>query len=491
MASQIQKPLKKGVVLNECEILKVLGIGAFGITYLAYDKLLDRKVAIKEFFPRDFATRNKKQHVVPKQNSDPELFKWGLERFFLEGRTLAKFKHVSIVGVVRIFRELGSAYLIMDFEPGLSLGEHIKKQQQSLFQAKRNFTKDEIFKIIRYLSGGLKAIHATGIIHRDIKPDNIIIRDNGVPVLLDFGAARQAILEKNAQLTVMATPAYAPPEQFLQDGNQGPWTDIFAMGAVLYQMIGGEKPLDAGARLLATSANKPDPYIPAKQIGRGKFPKEFLHAIDEALLIDQSKRPKSIDDWLKMMRTVDKPIVGHNTETVLAQKNSINQASNFGDKNVTSSGGHSPSCKKCVFIAVVVFLVLQPFIIMAYNHLQPIILEKISDDNKKTKKSAENTEHLLSTKPIQRAYKETKNFVSQIISPTQKANKFSLTIKTKPAKARIRILNILPQFKQGMALVPENYHIEISHTGYKTKKMWIKIKNRDRVLNIELIKQHN
>jgi serine/threonine protein kinase len=479
MASQQQKPLPKGVVLNECKIIKVLGIGAFGITYLAYDKLLDRKVAIKEFFPRDFAKRNSKNFVVPKKDSDPELFKWGLDRFFLEGRILAKFKHVSIVAVVRIFRENGTAYLIMDHEPGLSLGEHIKKHQKSMFHSSRDYTKDEIYKIVRYLSGGLKAIHETGIIHRDIKPDNIIIRENGVPVLLDFGAARQAMLEKNPQLTVMATPAYAPPEQFLQEGQQGPWTDIFAMGAVLYQMIGGEKPLDAGARLLATSANRPDPYVPAKEVGRGKYPHEFLNAVDEALLIDQSKRPKTIDDWLKMMRTQDKPIVGHNTETVLAQKKSFNKTSSLDDKNIARSG-----CKKCVFITVALFLLLQPLIIVAYNHLQPIVMGKFTSNNKETKKS----ESLLSSKPIQKAYKETKHFVSQIISPSDKKTKFSLTIKTKPKKARIRILNITPQFKQGMALVPENYHLEISNPGFETKKMWIKIKNRDRVLNIELLK---
>jgi serine/threonine protein kinase len=482
MASQPQKPLPKGVVLNECEIIKVLGIGAFGVTYLAYDKLLDRKVAIKEFFPRDFARRNDKNFVVPKKGSDPELFKWGLERFFLEGRTLAKFKHVSIVAVVRIFRDMGTAYLIMDYEPGLSLGKYIKQNKKNLFHDRRDFTKDELFKIIRYLSGGLKAIHATGIIHRDIKPENIIIRDNGVPVLLDFGAARQAMMEKNPQLTVMATPAYAPPEQFLQEGQQGPWTDIFAMGAVLYQMISGEKPIDAGARLLATSANKPDPFVPTKKIGKGKYPQEFLYAIDQALLIDQSKRPKSIDDWLKMMRTQQKPIAGHDTDTVLAQNKSLNNNSNSNDTTTPTSVGSS--CKKCVLISIAVFLLLQPIIIMAYNHLQPIVMAKFASENRGSTKAGS----ILSSKPIQKAYEDTKHFVSQIVKPTDKKTRYKLTVKTNPKKARIRILNITPQFKQGIALVPENYRLEISHPGFVTKKMWIKMKNRDRVLNIELSK---
>ncbi len=265
MSKQTQTPLPIGTNLKDCEITNILGSGAFGITYLAYDKLLDRAVAIKEYFPRDFAIRDGKNFVVPKLDSDPELFSWGLERFFLEGRTLAKFRHISIVGVSRIFREMGTAYLIMDYEAGSSLGEHILQHSKHLLGGRTDFSKDELFKIVRYIGGGLKAMHATGIIHRDIKPENIIIRKNGVPVLLDFGAARQAMRKKNPKLTVIATPAYAPPEQFLQDGEQGPWTDIFAFGAVLYQMVSGEKPLDAGTRLLDISESKPDPFDASKR----------------------------------------------------------------------------------------------------------------------------------------------------------------------------------------------------------------------------------
>ncbi|MBF0380643.1 MAG: serine/threonine protein kinase [Magnetococcales bacterium] len=481
MASQTQKPLPNGVLLNECEILEVLGIGAFGITYLAYDKPLDRKVAIKEFFPRDFAQRDENNNVVAKKDSDPELFNWGLERFFLEGRTLAKFKHVSIVGVVRIFRDMGTAYLIMDYEPGISLGKHIKQRKKSLFQSRNDYSKEELFKIIRYLSGGLKAIHETGIIHRDIKPENIIIRDNGVPVLLDFGAARQAMLEKNPKLTVMATPAYAPPEQFLQEGQQGPWTDIFAMGAVLYQMISGEKPIDAGARLLATSAGKPDPFVPTKEVGRGKYPEEFLQAVDQALLIDQSKRPRSIEAWLKMMREKPKNVVNHDAETVLIQNNSTDKFSASDDTTVFNSVKDNYGCKKCVLITAALFLLLQPFIIMAYNHFQPAVTANFSSENIEAKKVAPGSSNNLIEK--------TKQFASEVIHKFDNVVRFKLTVKTTPKNARIRILNIAPQFKQGMALEPDNYRLEISHPGYETKKLWIKMKNRDRVLNIKLTRQ--
>ncbi|MBF0453992.1 MAG: serine/threonine protein kinase [Magnetococcales bacterium] len=477
MSDPIQKPLPQGFILNECQIIRVLGAGAFGITYLAHDKHLDREVAIKEYFPKAFSVRNSDYSVMPQRGADPELFKWGLDRFFLEGRTLAKFKHVSIVGIVRIFQKMGTAYLIMDYEPGLSLKKHIKQRKKNLFLGSSDFSKDELYKIVRYLSGGLKAIHKTGIIHRDIKPDNIIIRDNGVPVLLDFGAARQALLEKNTQLTVLATPAYAPPEQFLQKGEQGPWTDIFAMGAVLYQMVSGVNPYDAGTRLRAISNHQPDPLKLAKEVGRGKYPEEFLNAIDQALLIDQTKRPQTIDAWLKVMRTPQRSISSHDAETVLSIPKSLDKETQGGASASIKKAEPPANCRKSLGIATALFLLLQPIILMGYEHFRPLMA--VEEPNGPDKPAGFFPE----------VFQQTSSLVERVLAPSTSASEFSLTIRTIPADAEIKILNIQPPYQPGIKLPPENYHLEVSRAGYETKRKWIKIKNRDRVLEIQLKKR--
>ena len=241
--------LAKGVRLNQYEMIGILGAGGFGITYMARDTTLDTMVAIKEYLPGDFAVRQRDSQVTAKSSTSKGDFDWGLSRFLDEARVLAKFRHPNIVRVNQIFEANNTAYIVMDYAKGESLDDLLKRVGPLSEQQ----TKDILFPIL----DGLKRVHALGFLHRDIKPANIIIRDEGGAVLIDFGAARQAIETKSRAITSIVTEGYAPLEQYDTAGNQGAWTDIYALGGVAYKCLTGNKPPAATSRL------RNDPLVPA------------------------------------------------------------------------------------------------------------------------------------------------------------------------------------------------------------------------------------
>jgi serine/threonine protein kinase len=268
--------------IHEYLIQKTLGGGAFGITYLAKDTNLNLEVAIKEYMPVDLAVRDGEFHVKPNSEKSSELFQWGLERFIEEARALANFRHPNIVRVLRYFKSYGTAYIVMEYESGESLKQWMP--------AHRPIEPNDLLSVVNPLLDGLELIHKGNFLHRDIKPDNIYIRHDGTPVLLDFGAARQ--VHSGRDLTAIFSPGFAPFEQYHSHGNQGPWTDIYSLAAVMYWMIGGEKPTDAAARL------KNHAMIPAVDIDRNNlFASAFLAAIDSALEPDEALRPQTISDF--------------------------------------------------------------------------------------------------------------------------------------------------------------------------------------------------
>jgi serine/threonine protein kinase len=229
--------LPSGYRLHEYLLMRVLGAGGFGITYLGFDKNLDKPVAIKEFLPLDIAIRHGGTSVIPKSSSDQENFEWGLDRFLDESRTLAMFDHNNICKIFRFFQAHGTGYIVMEYVEGEILSATLKR--------KGRLNEVELRSILEPLLDGLKRVHEAGFLHRDIKPHNIVIRDSGSPVLIDFGAARQAMGQKSRSVTAVVTPGYAPIEQYSTRGNQGPWTDIYALGAVCYRAVVGTLPPDA------------------------------------------------------------------------------------------------------------------------------------------------------------------------------------------------------------------------------------------------------
>lgn len=228
------------VLLNRYVIGRVIGKGGFGITYLAYDALVGRKIAIKEYFPYGVACRTAGEVSVTSDDS-AEAFKLGAEKFYNEARLVSKFNgNPNITGVYDCFYENNTVYIVMEYLHGQTLKEYIRgsgilNAPQALFVAKN-------------ICNALVVAHSASVLHRDISPDNIIICDNGDIKLIDFGAARQVVAEHSQSFSVIIKPGYAPPEQYRKKGKQGPWTDIYSLGTTLYFTLTGDIPEDPSAR---------------------------------------------------------------------------------------------------------------------------------------------------------------------------------------------------------------------------------------------------
>ncbi len=275
--------LKAGDTLLEYRIEGVLGQGGFGITYLAHDTLLNARFAIKEFLPPELAARAKGQSVTVRSAATREAFEWAKQKFMSEAQVLARFAHPSLVRVSRFFEANGTVYFVMDFVAGQTLDDQLKDEPIR--------TPETLRELLLPLSEGVAQVHAAGVLHRDIKPANIILRADGSPVLIDFGAARHAFGSVTKSMLNVVTAGYAPIEQYSDGMEQGPWTDIYALGAVAYRVIAGHKPTDAVNRL------RRDPLVPAAQLGADRFPESMLQAIDWALRVHPEERPQSLDDW--------------------------------------------------------------------------------------------------------------------------------------------------------------------------------------------------
>ncbi len=276
--------LPQGHRLQEYELVRVLGFGGFGMTYLGFDHNLDKAVAIKEYLPADIATRTGDNSVAPQASQFRDDFEWGLGRFLDEARTLARFDHRHIIKVFRFFEAHGTAYIVMEYAEGETLSAFLKRRW--------TLREAELKAILYPVLDGLDVVHRADFLHRDIKPGNIIIRDeDNSPVLLDFGAARQAIGAKSRSVTSIITPGYAPIEQYSSRGDQGPWTDIYALGAVCYRALTGQVPDDATERVIQ------DPLIPVSERCAGQASAGFLSAIDKALQMDKAARPQSVASW--------------------------------------------------------------------------------------------------------------------------------------------------------------------------------------------------
>jgi len=280
------RPLAPGSKLFEYEVAKVFGMGGFGITYLCRDKNLDNFCVVKEFAPRGLVVRERNGDLQPAAAIVATKFWEGRKDFLAEARRLGKFNHPNIVRVTRFFEAHSTAYFAMSFESGFTLRDLIKSRGVV-------FTDEEIAGIAEPLCQGVLELHKADLIHRDIKPDNIIIRPDGSPVLIDLGAAVQLQSNSETEHPVIATPAYAPLEQLTPGGRLGPWTDIYALGATFYEIIAGKPPASSLMRL------RGEKLSPATEVGRGRFSDRLLHLIDSAMSMDYIERPQSVAEFLK------------------------------------------------------------------------------------------------------------------------------------------------------------------------------------------------
>ena len=273
--------LRPGHALNEYRIERLLGTGGFGFTYLATDTNLNLKVALKEYLPTEWVERAADHSVRSKSAEALETFNWGRTRFLEESRTLASLRHPNIVRVMRFFQANETAYMVMEFVAGQALHEWL--------HSRRPLDEATVLRITLSLLDGLEVVHAGGYMHRDIKPGNIFIRADGSPVLIDFGSARTAAT--NTEFTTIVSPGFAPPEQYDSRGGQGPWTDLYALGGVLYWVVTGQQPVDATVRAFS------DPMVPAAKAADGsRYSQALLKAIDWALSPSKETRPKSVTE---------------------------------------------------------------------------------------------------------------------------------------------------------------------------------------------------
>jgi serine/threonine protein kinase len=243
--------LQPGARLQNYTIGAILGAGGFGITYKAVEDITSREVAIKEYLPTAFAVRDRDGSTVrPLSEGATRDFEWGLERFREEAKLLIGFRHPNIVPVLAYFEANGTGYLAMAYQDGTSLGE-VLRNTLTLSEA-------QVIEFMVPLLDGVEEVHRNNFLHRDIKPENIFIRRDGGPVLLDFGAARQALGEHSKAFTTLITEGYAPFEQYAGTGNQGPWSDVYALAAVMFRCLTGKAPVEAPRRAIAKLRGIPD-----------------------------------------------------------------------------------------------------------------------------------------------------------------------------------------------------------------------------------------
>jgi hypothetical protein len=325
-------PLPAGTRLEEYRIDKVLGTGTFGITYKAWDSYLDMPVAVKEFFPRNLARRLPDGWVAPTSPDNAVAFQWVMSRFVGEGQILARFRHPNIVRVWRYLTGNGTAYVVMDFEEGQSLADH-------LLSVHRPLEEVELRRIFVPVLEGLREVHRKRYLHRDIKPGNLFLRSDGPPCLLDFGAADLETAGVRDSANVL-THGYAPVEQYARRGVLSPASDLYALGASMYRCIAARLPPDSRTRLKAHGEGRPDPMEPAVAIGRGRYTRDLLELIDWMVAVAQTERPQSVDRVLAHLG-VRRVLPG--TPTVSAEGGSL-----FLHHRLLVTGAEGAGVRTCV-----------------------------------------------------------------------------------------------------------------------------------------------
>jgi serine/threonine protein kinase len=314
MASVVDElPSGTKLLKGQYTITRFLNNGGFGITYLAKDSL-NRNVVIKECFPNAFCRRSKTVVAARSRAHQAEL-RSVVQLFVREAHSLARLVHPNIVAVHQVFEDNGTAYMAIDYIDGRDLLEIIEDGNVKL-------TPEEVIHITEKMLSAVGFIHENDMLHRDISPDNILVSKHGQPILIDFGAAREQASRKSRALTALRVvkDGYSPQEFYIAGSEQGPWSDLYALGATLYHLISGEPPVNGQARLAALAENRPDPY--QALFGRfAGYPPGFLEAIDRVMNTIPKNRLQSAAEWLAMFKegTPPRPIDPDRIEAAVHQ----------------------------------------------------------------------------------------------------------------------------------------------------------------------------
>ena len=340
--------LRTGQTIGRYEIVSVLGQGGFGITYRARDIQLGREVAIKEYLPSALAVRQDGATVLPRTTKMADDFGWGRDRFVTEGRTLATLHRVpAIVHVFDFLEANGTAYIVMELLSGETLEDRLKRQG--------TLGPDEVDRILWPLLDGLEQVHAAGFLHRDIKPANILLNAQGDPTLIDFGAAREAMVGRTSAMTAIFTPGYAAAEQ-MTSAKQGPWTDIYGLAATLYNAIAGKTPPGAFDRMLD------DGYEPLVRLAPKGFAPGLLAGVDAGLAVAARDRPQSIAGWRPILGMTAAPAADATMMMTKAPppapgRQSVLTPTPDEAAPSTSMGGPAPKSRTGLWVALAVVLV--------------------------------------------------------------------------------------------------------------------------------------
>ena len=434
-------------MLRDYTIEGVLGHGGFGIVYKARHNELDHVVAIKEYLPSELAVRE--GATIRAKSAESEAhFADGLRRFREEARALIEFQqHPSIVDCREFFRASGTAYLVMEYVEGLPLSELLRQREA----AGKPFTESDLLAVAIPLAQGLAHIHRAGVIHRDIKPANILVRRSDQrPVLIDFGAAKQAVAEHSRSLAPY-TEGYAALEQ-VADGQLGPWTDLYGYGAVLWRMVAGgnrpwepPNPVKVESRANARVREADDPLPMAKELGAGRFAERHLEMIDGCLQLRDNERIGETDRVVQMLQGsgADRhqtALAGQRTEG----RSDVNQPQ-LGRAMVQPSRASTGRWWKIVGVATAAMVAVA----LAAVALIP------RDEN------AESTET------------------------------WSFSVEAEPSTATVALLDGPEEYRPGMLLVPGRYEIEVSAPGFVARREWVAHTESETLHKVQLERRPN
>lgn len=280
MVQQANHALPAGYQLDAYRIGRQLSLGGFSIVYLATD-VAGQLVAIKEYLPNSLALRGEGEIRPVITEEHLPAFRYGMKCFFEEGRALAKLSHPNVIRVLNFFRANDTVYMVMEYEQGRTLQEFIQRNRTVITE---NFVRNVFTKLLN----GLREVHSHKLLHLDLKPSNIYMRNDYTPVLIDFGAARQTLASDTPMLKPMYTPGFASPEHYANRELLGPWSDIYSVGASMYACIAGSAPQAADSRL------ERDRLIPAMVRWEGQYSDHLLETIDWCLSLNHLYRPQSV-----------------------------------------------------------------------------------------------------------------------------------------------------------------------------------------------------
>ena len=440
--------LKPGTTIGSYRITGVIGVGGFGIVYAAEHTVIKKRAAIKEFFPGDLVRREKNFRVVPQKTQTDDRIQWALDKFKKEAITLSELdrneKDPKIVRVLDYISANNTGYMVMDFEDARPLSKILEEREKE----NRIIGEDELKRYLFALFEGLERIHNRQIWHRDIKPDNILIRQNGSPVLIDFGAARQELPGLEKSIIFQFTPHYAAPEQ-IYGGEQGPWTDIYALGATLYRVVTGEAP----------SKNVHE-FVPAVQHAKGDYSSVFLAAIDAALKPDYKDRPQSIEAWHKLF----------SIDGTLELRPFSNGLDDWEAKE-EKSGAEELKVRSGLKSAYIYIAAISIVLIMMFPKIKGFIAEHRTADPPVPPPALESTKSPL------KAGKTTETSNDNLAQPdsTLPLSDGHLVVEADPKNSNIRIIGSDQSYSEAMALSPGDYTIRVSAENHEPKDLKIHI----------------